>query len=405
MPEQTFEYTALDPKGKRKKGTLIATDSKGAFACVKDQGMHVLQLRPTGQGLGEVLHKIFKRRLSNTELLMMVKQLHTMIQAHLPLIEALNTLREIYDTHFLGATLEKIEADVLRGETFSSALRAHPTYFDSIFTTTIAQGEENNRLKEALFHYQNYLNQKITIKSQVRKAFAYPIFLTVAFTLLATFLSIYLLPSMGTFMAQNNPNNEDPMVWLRVIQYIEAYGFLTLGSMISLTIALYIFSRFWPPLNQIFSRLRLKLPFVGEITALENIRLYIQGLELLCRDGHDLPRSLNMAYTMIQSAYLKSRMAGLDSKINQGTSLYQSLRPLEFIPPVALRMIKIGEQTGQLPWAFEQIGEYLNHTLLEKINRMGRILEPLLLFIMGGFLLAIVLCIFMPLYGHLGDFQ
>lgn len=394
-----YAFLALDTQGRSQKGFLMAKNQSHAFEYITQKGWYVVKLKPQKS----LVKNLFTSRFCIKELYTLITQLHTLTSAHIPLTDALTTLKEIYGRSEIAEALETIEKDVLNGESFSKACGAHPRFFDPLTVAMIAQGEEHNRLNAALDNLKTYLSQKITLKSQLQKAFAYPIFLLVLFLALIAFLTTYLLPPMTSFLSQNNPEGNVSFFWLSASLWIQNYGVWTfiafVITLMIMTLASYISS----PVRTYFSRLLLNMPFMGSILLYQNLHLYFQGLELISRDGQDLPKAMQQAPYMVRSFYLKNLFLRVAPQIKQGQSLYGIFTLFTFMPPVVIRMIKVGEQSNQLNASLGHIGDYLHTQLNLKIERMGRILEPLLLLLMGGILMAIILGLFLPLYSNLGD--
>ena len=399
MTQIRYAYVALDTQGRSQKGFLMAQNSGHAFEYLSQKGWYVITLKCQKN----IFKNFFKARFCIQELYALVTQMHTLISAHVPLIETLATLKEIYATTEIGEVLGIIEQSVLKGESLSKACQAHPKFFDPLTLSMLTQGEAHNQLSDALKNLQTYLGQKIELQAQLKKAFAYPIFLIILFISLIAFLSTFLLPPMASFLTQNNTQGDTTFFWLNASLWIENYGVWVLIGLFFIIIAIAITVYLSPFVRTQVSKIFLQMPFVGSIALYQNLRLYFQGLALVSRSGQDLPKALNQAPHMVRSFYLHSCLNNLAPQMKQGQSIYNIFSPLHFIPPVVLRMIKVGEQSNQLSSSFKHIEDYLNNQLEIKIQSMGRILEPLLLLMMGGILMVIILSIFLPLYSNLGE--
>jgi type IV pilus assembly protein PilC len=399
MALRTYRYKLITDQGKIIRGILLAPQGQNVGELIDHHHNHLLKVRQ----LSLVESFLTNPRISDQDLLNLTSQCYQLLKAGVGIQDIIRILSISHASTFIHSSLTQIWRQLQSGEKLSQALRAHPFLFDSLYCHTIQVGEQQGTLIDAFKELVSHLSKRVELKRKLRQSTVYPAILAMIMLILVMSLSLFLLPQLKDFIQSFGFEltlSTRLLLWLGEI--IERFGFLFCTFMIVFVLSIRVLHFLSERFAHHFDRGLLKLPFLGEILILYNITQYLIDFRIFCNDGRAVVKALQEAPSAVTNHCLNRQLQWLSQKVHEGGSLTDLFLTLPWFPEAVVQMIKVGETSGQLTQALVFCEEFVQSALWSKIERYLRLVEPLLLIVMGGFLLWIVIAVFLPLYDHVG---
>jgi len=400
-----FRYSAVDPDGREQAGVLEADTARAARQMLRSRGLVALSVQavPSGEarpGAGSV----FARRLSQTELSVLTRQLSSLLNAALPVADALTVLVEQSERQSQRELMAAIRTDVLSGSSLSAALSRHPRQFPDLYRALIAAGEESGQLGSVLSSLADFIEERARLQQKISLAFVYPTIVTVVALLVVTGLLTYVVPQVTQVFEQTRQSL--PLltrVMIALSQFVRHQGWIVLVLLVTGIVVVRRTLRV-PALRLRWHRTILRLPVLGVLSRSINTARFAGTLSILVGSGVPILRSLQAAAETLGNDALRGRVADASVRVREGFSLANALRRDErgagqarLFPPVLIHLIASGEATGQLPQMLARAAEMHAREAERRTLFFTSLLEPALILLMGLVVTLIVLAVLMPI--------
>ncbi|MDE0440787.1 MAG: type II secretion system inner membrane protein GspF [Gammaproteobacteria bacterium] len=398
-----FEYTAIDARGRHKKGIEEGDSSRQVRQTLRDRGLaptsvvHSAAARDgKSQGSAPGI-RVGWRAMAPLELALFTRQLATLVAAGLPVEESLHTIARQSDKRRVSALVMNVRAQVLEGHSLATALNAYPSAFGTMYRSTVAAGEQSGFLHAVLDNLADHTEQRFESVRNVQMALFYPILLFVVSIAIIAGLMVYVVPKIvGVF---ERTGNELPFLTTALI---DISGFLR-GNwwVIAIAVVAIVLLVRWL-LRQSEFRLRwdhrkLKLPIAGKVVRSGNASRYASTLAILSTSGVPLVDAMQIARSVVTNSWLKRRLAEAVQRVSEGSSLRAALEGVRYFPPMLLHMVASGEASGQLDSMLAKVADYQQKELTRLVTTLVQLFQPLMLLFMAGLVLLIVLAILVPI--------
>lgn len=393
-----FEYLALDPRGRQQKGLIEADSPRQARQLLRDKQWAPLEVKPAraredstrpGLSLG--------RGLSARDLALLTRQLATLVQAALPIEEALRATAAQSSSAKIKSMLLAVRARVMEGHSLAAALREYPSAFPELYRATVAAGEHAGHLGLVLDQLADYTDQRQQSRQKIQLALLYPVILLVASLAIVSLLLGYVVPDVVKVFV--NTGQELPALTRGLIaasNLVKSWGWLIVLVLVVGVLGLRAalrdtaFRRRW-------DALLLRLPLVGRLSRATNTARFASTLAILTRSGVPLVEALSIAAAVIANLRIRERVVEAAQKVREGTSLTRALEATGEFPPMMLHMIASGEKSGELDQMLARTARNQENDLAAQIALLVGLFEPFMLVFMGAVVLVIVLAILMPI--------
>lgn len=397
-----FEYTAIDARGRHKKGIEEGDSSRQVRQTLRDRGLaptsvvHAVARDGRSQESAPVI-RMGWRAMAPLELALFTRQLATLVAAGLPVEESLHTIARQSDKRRVSALVMNVRAQVLEGHSLATALNAYPSAFGTMYRSTVAAGEQSGYLHAVLDNLADHTEQRFESVRNVQMALFYPILLFVVSIAIIAGLMVYVVPKIvGVF---ERTGNELPFLTTALI---DISGFLR-GNwwVIAIAVVGAVLLVRWL-LRQSEFRLRwdhrkLKLPIAGKVVRSGNASRYASTLAILSTSGVPLVDAMQIARSVVTNSWLKRRLAEAVQRVSEGSSLRAALEGVRYFPPMLLHMVASGEASGQLDSMLAKVADYQQKELTRLVTTLVQLFQPLMLLFMAGLVLLIVLAILVPI--------
>jgi len=396
-----FKYEAVDSEGVARHGIVHADSARAARNDLRSQGLvplsvEALDAREAGEASG-ARTRGFGERLSNVERGLFTRQLASLLQAGLPLEQALSALLEQAERNYVRELLGAIRSEVMGGSSLSAALSHHPRDFADIYRALVASGEETGQLAMVLMRLADYLERRNALMQKVRLAFTYPAIVTVVAFIIVIFLLTYVVPQIVSVFV--NTRQKLPLLTLAMMaisHFVRSYGWMV-------AVAVVILAWLWrralanPQTRRNWHRWLLTAPLYGRFERSLNTARFASTLAITTASGVPILRALQTSRDTLSNSAMREQVERATDSVREGVSLARALSEHRYFPPVLLHMIRAGEATGELPAMLERAAATQEQDLERRAMTIAGLLEPALILVMGVVVLLIVLAVLMPI--------
>lgn len=390
-----FEYLALSADGRRRKGVVEADSARQARQQLRERNLAPVQVEPvatregaaSGNGGG---------RIGSADLALLTRQLATLVQAALPVEEALRAVAAQTSKPRIRATLLAVRGRILEGHGLAAALATYPRAFPGIYRSMVAAGERGH-LGVVLEQLADYTEQRQQSRQRIQLALLYPLILLLVAGLIVGFLLGYVVPDViDVFVDSGQP------LPLLTRALVASSNVLSQWGPWSLPVLAAVGVLGWHALQQPARRLRcdtalLRMPLFGLLLRDLDAARFASTLAILARSGVPLVDALRIAAQVVGNQCIKAGLLQAEVVVREGGSLTRALEQHTPLPPMLLHMVAAGEKSGALDAMLARAARNQETDLAARIALLIGVFEPFMLLLMGAVVLLIVLAILLPI--------
>jgi general secretion pathway protein F len=403
-----FRYAAADDAGKEQSGVIEADSARLARQLLRSRGLVPLIVEPViAESQKAALQLSLGRRLSQTELAVLTRQLASLLGAQLPVADALTVMVEQSEKQQVRELMAAIRTDVLGGSSLSNALTRHRRQFPGIYRALIAAGEESGKLGSVLASLADYVEERARLQQKITLAFVYPAIVTLVALAVVIGMLTYVVPQVVQVFAHTR--QELPLLTRALIglsDFVRSFGWIVavLGA-----VAAYVVHRMLKveAVRLRWHRRLLRLPVVGVLSRTLNTARFSSTLAILAGSGVPMLRALQAAGETVSNLAMRARVLEATQRVREGYSLARALRAgggedrqpgnTRLFPPVLTHLIASGEATGKLPEMLERAADIHSREAERRAMFFTSLLEPILILVMGAVVMLIVLAVLLPI--------
>lgn len=399
----TFKYTAIDPASNERIKSEIQADSElSAAKAIKKQGFAPIEVTPIDKE-SNLLGKIFQR-ISTKDRVLFSRQLATLINAGLPLVQSLHNVMEQTSNKKFKLIIAQVIGDVEGGQPLSKALAAFPQVFDEVFINLVAAGEVSGTLDVSLQRVADQQEKQAEIISKVRGAMAYPSVVVMVMVLVVGFMVLNVLPQVEKIY-QDIPNVKLPFITrilLSVSNFTRKYWWVEL---VVLSILVFFTTRWARTLGgkTAIDAVKLRAPLFGQLFFKMYMARFARIGGTMVASGVPLLQTLSVTAKAVNNVHIAASIQKASEKVKGGKALSEALTDDPYFLPLVPNMLKIGEQSGQLEQMMVKTADYYEKEVDNQIKTISTIIEPFLMILLGAAALIIVAAVLLPIYGLAGQ--
>ena len=394
-----FEYTALDPAGKERKGILEGDTPRHIRQLLREQ-----QLLPVS--VAEVAQKEARRqrsfsplrRVSAADLALLTRQLATLVRAGLPLEEALLAVSQQTEKPRVQTIVLGVRARVMEGHTLASGFGDFPRVFPEIYRATVAAGEQSGHLDNVLERLADYTEGRDQLRQKVLAALLYPIVLSVLCFAIVSALLVYVVPQVvSVFEASKAKLPLITQLLIATSAFFRAYGvYLLTGAVV----AVIIFRRWLrnPAARRQFHRFQLRLPVVGRVVRGFNTARFTRTFSILSASAVPVLEAMRIAGEVVTNLPMRDAVTDAAARVREGAPIGRSLATSRMFPPMTIHLISSGESSGELEGMLERAALSQERELDGVLAALVGLLGPMLIVLMGLFVMGIVFAMLLPIF-------
>lgn len=392
-----FEYLVLDAQGRQQKGTLEADSPRQARQLLREKQLTPLQVTQAKARESHSNPLSFGQGLAASDLALITRQLATLVQAALPIEEALRAAAAQTRTPKIKSMLLAVRARVLEGHSLAASLKEYPGAFPDLYRATVAAGEHAGHLALVLEQLADYTEQRQQSRQKIQLALLYPLILMVAALTIVGFLLGYVVPDVVKVFV--NTGQELPALTRGLIatsDVVKTWGWLMVlsgaGAVLGLRLALRD-----EALQRRWHAFILRIPLVGRLARATNTARFASTLAILSKSGVPLVEALAIAAAVIANLRIRDKVMVAAQAVREGSSLTRALDASGEFPPMMLHMIASGEKSCELDQMLARTARNQENDLAAQVALLVGLFEPFMLVFMGAVVLVIVLAILLPI--------
>ena len=395
-----FSYIAIDSGGKQQKGVVDADSARQVRQILRDKGLMATDVSATIKDADPQRSFSFsfgRPSLSVADLALITRQMATLIQAGIPLEEALGTVARQSDKSSVNSILLSVRSKVLEGYTLADAMAEYPSVFSNLYRSTVSAGESAGFLDVVMDKLADYTESSQAARQKIQMAMIYPAMLFLMAVGVVALLMVFVVPDVvKVFSTQGQGLPWITRALIATSDFIVNRGWLIIVALFAVVFGVKtLLSK--PSIELNWHRHLLTLPLIGRLSRGTNTAQFASTLSILTASGVPLVEALKIAGEVLANQWLRQRVSHATQQVQEGTSLNRALSEGGYFPPMMLHMIASGEQSGQLDQMLERIASAQRRDLESLIGVMLGILEPLMLLFMGVCVFAIVVAILLPI--------
>ena len=398
-----YEYTALDPAGKKLKGVLDADSLAAARQKIRQTGKYPVNIRETVPRARQTKKRSFLslqtgQRVKQQEIHVATRQLATLLGAGIPLVPALNGLVEQTTNKTLKTIITQIKESVNEGNSLTSALAEHPRLFSRIYVNMVRAGEASGSLDVVLERLAEFGERQQALRSRIKAALIYPIFMALVGTVVLFLLITFIVPSITKVFDDRNQVLPLPtIILIKISSFLQSYWWLVLLLLVVLISGIRFFIQ-RPRGRRIWDKLKLTLPLLQDLNIKIAAASMGRTLASLLQSGVPLITSLQIVKNILNNVLLAEVMDQATEELEKGKSLSVILRGNKYFTPMLVQMIAVGEQSGALEKMLEKAADSYEKEVEAKIMAMTSMIEPIMILAMGLVVSFIVISILLPIF-------
>ncbi len=392
-----FTYQAREANGQLRTGEVAAATQAEAAQKLRQQGLYVLSVEPLGEG--DVNRtRLLRKRPSRAELIDMTSQLAVMVDAGIPLADALDGLARQTNNLTLREMLQQIRRDLTSGEDFSTALAKHPQSFDQTYVNLVRASEASGTLAPMLERIAAQAREQLELAKRVQGAMMYPAVMFVLCVGVCVFLLTYVFPKLLPMFAGREEEIPTPTrVLIAVSDLLRNQWYFVLAAVVALAAGLW-WSRRQPWGRRLFDWLWLRLPLVGKLAQKVAVSRSIRTLATTVAAGVPMLEALRLCAGVSNNVFFEEAWLAVSEQVTAGKQIHETMRGNQLFPETLVQMIASGEQTGKLAYVLEKVADHLDREVALTLKQVTALIEPLMVALMGGMVGGIALAMLLPIF-------
>lgn len=395
---EKYKYRAINDMGKPVRGVLTAANEQDLFSQLQDAGLELISC----SGLSSqksFFGSLGRKKVKIRDLMQFFMNLRQMQAAGIPLLDCMADIRDTADNDNFRDVVSEMYRELSEGSSFSEAMTSHPRVFSGLHTSLIASGEENGDIQGACQQLVKYLKWVDSMQSMVRKATRYPFFLLIAVIVTVVVMMAFVVPQIIGFIS--TLDQELPLATRSLMatsNFFVLYWMNVIISLVVLVVGVTGLLRTSEGFAYQFDSLLLRIPVMGDLIRKINIARFSQTFGALFKGGIDILSALQAASKTVSNRVLKQGLEDVQDYVKSGDSLSEAMNKSGEFPSMVVRMMKVGEESGNLTEVLDQVAEFYTNDVDEEVQKVISMIEPSLTAILGGMILWIAVGVFGPIY-------
>lgn len=389
-----FNYKAITPDGRTVSGRQSATSEEDLEGRLSRMQLELVNAKPVSN------KSLFARkRLESKELMNVFIHMQTLSQAGVPLFESLVDLRDSADVpavkRFMSDLVDRIEG----GATLSDALEQSPAGIDQVNVSLIRTGEATGKLPEVLGELVESMKWSDEISTQTKKLLSYPIFAGTVVLGAVGFLMIYLVPQLLGFI--NSMGGEIPIQTRALVSFsnfLVKLWFIVPGAALFVTVVYVAAVRLSPDAKLWIDGMKLRLPIFGPIMKKIIMARFARSFSLMYRSGVSVLNAMTFCESLSENSAFRTAISGAAQNISEGQKVSDAFAATTLFPALVVRMIRVGETTGGLDKALDNVSYFYTREVNDSIEKLQGMIQPALTLFLGAMIAWIMSSVMLPIY-------
>ena len=398
-----WEFTARTPTGELRKGTVDVADRSALNEHLRKRRMLLVNSRQMPKQLK--LNVTFGSGIKTRDVVILTRQFATMINAGLPLVQALNILGDQTENQVLAEVIRGVVYDVESGNTLADALRKHPKAFSDLYVNMVAAGEAGGILDTILLRLAEFLEKNDSVVRKVKGAMIYP---AVIFSVAAIAISVLLIVVIPTFAAMFASVNMELPLPTRIVMAMSDFliGFWW-AVLAGGALTIFMGNRYYKTSSGklVIDRIMLHLPVLGDLLRKSAVSRFTRTLGTLISSGVSILDGLEITARTAGNRVIHDAVMQSRASIASGETISAPLAKSKVFPPMVISMIAVGEQTGGLDEMLSKIADFYDEEVDAAVSALLSLMEPVMIVVLGVIVGGMIVAMYLPIFDMINAVQ
>jgi type IV pilus assembly protein PilC len=398
---KTFHWEGIDQNGRRQSGDTKAQSQSSLRSSLRQQGIAAQKIRPKSS-LEQMMQGSGGRRKKITpgDIAMFMRQLTTMMQAGVPLVQAFDIVGRGHDNPSMSELILNIKGDVEAGVGLADSLRKHPLYFDDLICNLVEAGEQGGVLDTLLDKIATYKEKTEAIKKKIKGALFYPVFVLLAAFGITAFLLIFVIPVFeDLFQGFGADLPAFTQMVIDISKFVRGTGGLMIAGIIAgIVVAFTAGKKRSRKFNYFLDRMMLKVPVFGDVVRKSAMARFSRTLATMFAAGVPLVDALDSVAGATGNRVYGNAVQQIRQQVASGQSLNQSTGDTQLFPHMVVQMIAIGEEAGSLDTMLLKVADFYEEEVDNTISAISSLMQPMIMIILGVLIGGLVIAMYLPIF-------
>ena len=399
----TFKYKAVDSKGQMRSDIIDAENAFDLETRLAAMGLDLINCKPVS-GVSSI--KFSRSGITRQDVINFAFQMEQLTRAGVPILDGLADLRDSTTQMRFKDILAAVVDEIQGGKNLSQALAMHSTVFDGVFISLVRVGEESGRLPDVLHDLAETLKWQDELISHTKKVMIYPALVGTVVLGVVVFLMIYLVPQLVPFIKEMG--GDIPWYTLALIatsDFIVEFWYLVFSLPVVIVIVIKTLVKRDPKIRLLVDAYKLRVWLMGPLLLKIKLARFANYMAMMYASGITVLDSLRIGRELVDNTKLSQAIQEVTDKIADGSSISDSFKAVALFPPLVIRMIRIGENTGGLDVALRNISYFYNREVKEAIEKIEPAIGPAMTVILGGIMMWIMASVLLPIYDMISNLK
>ena len=395
-----FRYVAKNASGKKISGVIEAENKKAAIDLLRKKDLTIILLEEasTGPSLLKGGKISFLKKVSVDDLVVFSRQLATMVEAGIPLVNVLDMLGEQMEKPFFKEVILKIRDDIEAGASFSEAISKQKRVFSTLFINMVKAGETSGTLDEILDRVATYMEKMSNLQKKIRSALIYPAVVMTMAIAVTLVLIIKVIPVFKEIYSGFGAALPTPtQILIDVSDAVRRYFIIVVGLLGLMVFALSRLAK-TDKGRYFFDKLKLKVPIFGPLIRKVAISKFTRTFSTLIKSGVPILASLDIVGKTSGNMVVEKAVEDVKTNVRDGENIAEPLARSGIFPPMVVRMVSVGEKSGELEKMLTKVSEFYDAQVDTAVSGLTSMIEPLIIAFLGVIIGTIVICMFLPIF-------
>lgn len=394
-----FSYVGVDDNGLEVRGIAAAESEDQLAELLRRQGQYLVRTDATESRTSLADIRILER-INRRDVIVFTQQLATVMATGVSLVEGLVDIESQLRKPAMKRVVAAVRRDIEAGESLSAALARHPKAFNDLYVNIVKAGEATGNIERALSDLEKQLEWQVELAGRIREVSTYPILVIFMLTVLSFVLVGFTIPRFLAVYERLNAQIELPLptrIVMNISSFVRGYWPILITAIVSLVVSLKVYGQ-TPEGALRLSRMAGRLPIVGGLIRKIALSRFAHYFSTLHESGLEVAPSLALIEKLIGNAHLSHQFQRAVQRVMAGDSLSKALRAVGEFPPVVIQMIALGERTGRMSKALEDVRRYFDAEVDRTIKRSLTLFGPIMLVVLAGTFVMMALAFYLPLF-------
>ncbi|PZV17765.1 MAG: pilus assembly protein PilC [Pseudanabaena sp.] len=392
-----FQANLKDSKGKAVQQTMVAVSLKEARDTWKQKGFYVQDVKEVKGGFDFAAFTL--KKVTVKDLALFSRQLATLVNAGVSMVRGLGVMCDQCANPRLKIALTEVLDDVQQGTNFSDALRKHPKVFDKLYCAMVQAGETGGVLDDVLARLATLLEDSARLNNQIKSAMTYPIVVSSIAVLIFLAMCIFIIPVFdGVFKSLGGELPAFTQILVNISNFLKSEKIFIIPAVIFAIV--FVYKRVYAtPAGQLYlDGVFLKLPLFGDLVVKTAVARFARTFGSLSRAGVPILASLEITAETAGNLVISNAIDSARNAVREGGQIAPAMEKTEVFPVMALQMVSIGEETGEIDKMLMKVADFYENEVEEAVKALTSLMEPLMIVVLGGMVGSIIVGMYLPIF-------